>query len=223
MARSFTPETLRRRAAAAAQERQLVIEAATRLFGSRGYHETSIREIAAAAGFSIGALYQRFESKDALYGDVVEQHFGRIWAALDAALESHTEFVPRLLAVTSAFFHHVVEHRTFLRMYELHRPTIAEPYQTRIEQMRKRERSRSALVTVFTQGKTDGYLGDEDPDLLGTMYYGMLNRLALRHLSNRRPLPTPERLAAIFLNGAAAGGAKRVPRITSAPVSTRPR
>ena len=57
-----------------------------------------MREIAADAGFSIGALYQRFESKDALYGDVVEQHFGRIWAALDAALESHTEFVPRLMA-----------------------------------------------------------------------------------------------------------------------------
>ncbi|MFT8871472.1 MAG: helix-turn-helix domain-containing protein [Sporolactobacillus sp.] len=43
-----------------------VIDAATRLFIRPGYAETKMKEIAAAANLSVGALYHLFESKEAL-------------------------------------------------------------------------------------------------------------------------------------------------------------
>jgi AcrR family transcriptional regulator len=43
-----------------------VLEAATRLFAERGYESTSVNEVAAEAGVSIGALYKYFPDKPAL-------------------------------------------------------------------------------------------------------------------------------------------------------------
>jgi AcrR family transcriptional regulator len=46
--------------------RQRILECALRLFGSRGYEETTMREIAAEAGYSPGLTYRYFKSKEEL-------------------------------------------------------------------------------------------------------------------------------------------------------------
>lgn len=48
--------------------RRRILEAALRLFGSRGFEETSVAEIARAAGVSKGLVYHYFDTK----GDVLE-------------------------------------------------------------------------------------------------------------------------------------------------------
>jgi AcrR family transcriptional regulator len=44
-----------------------LLKAASRVFGRRGYHDASLREIAEEAGVSKGALYYNFASKDDLF------------------------------------------------------------------------------------------------------------------------------------------------------------
>lgn len=46
--------------------RQRILESALLLFGSQGYEQTTMREIAAAAGYSPGLTYRYFESKEEL-------------------------------------------------------------------------------------------------------------------------------------------------------------
>jgi AcrR family transcriptional regulator len=50
-----------------AQTRERLLNAARRVFASRGYHGASVEEIAAEAGFSTGALYSNFDGKEALF------------------------------------------------------------------------------------------------------------------------------------------------------------
>ena len=50
------------------KRRRQVVDAAVRLFIKKGFHKTTTREIAKAAGFSIGTLYEYVKSKeDVLY------------------------------------------------------------------------------------------------------------------------------------------------------------
>ncbi len=49
-----------------AERRQQIVDEAYRLFATRGYHGSSLREIAAAAGMSLGSLQYHFGSKDDL-------------------------------------------------------------------------------------------------------------------------------------------------------------
>ena len=55
--------------------RERLLDAAEKLFAQRGFDGTSIRDIAARSGDTIGTLSYHFGSKDALLGEVVRRRF----------------------------------------------------------------------------------------------------------------------------------------------------
>ena len=48
------------------RRRERIVEAAATCFALKGFHQTSMREISAAAGVSLGNLYNHFDSKSDL-------------------------------------------------------------------------------------------------------------------------------------------------------------
>jgi AcrR family transcriptional regulator len=75
----------------AAQERSrltvnVILEATTRILIKEGYDRASTNKIAAAAGVSIGSLYQYFPSKEALVAAVSERHTREVFELMHKAL-----------------------------------------------------------------------------------------------------------------------------------------
>ena len=71
------------------QEReQLILQAAEQLMIERGYHETSIDDIAARVGISKGTVYLHFASKEDLVIALVERGMRQLIAALDGILST---------------------------------------------------------------------------------------------------------------------------------------
>lgn len=66
--------------------RQRILESALRLFASRGYEETTMREIAAEAGYSPGLTYRYFASKEELVLVLYQN--------LDEELDRYTQALP---------------------------------------------------------------------------------------------------------------------------------
>jgi AcrR family transcriptional regulator len=60
--------------------REELIAAAEDLFVARGFHATSVDEIALAAGYTKGAVYSNFESKEDLFFAVYERRVDRVVA-----------------------------------------------------------------------------------------------------------------------------------------------
>ncbi len=69
-----TPRTRLTRGQSQEQTRQRLIEAACRHVAERGFNAASVRDIAEAAGYSQGAFYSNFKSKEALLLDLLQQH-----------------------------------------------------------------------------------------------------------------------------------------------------
>jgi AcrR family transcriptional regulator len=90
----LTPE--RRRA----MTRQHLLEAAAIVFARKGFHESTLDEVAATAGFSKGAVYSNFKSKDDLFVELLDDRVNREFAVVSEVLEggSHekTEQFPRI-------------------------------------------------------------------------------------------------------------------------------
>lgn len=63
--------------------RQLIVEAAGRLFSERGYHAASMEEIAAGVGITATALYRHFPNKYALFAECAHAMVDRLVGALD--------------------------------------------------------------------------------------------------------------------------------------------
>lgn len=59
------------------QTRERLLEAAAQVFSRRGFHATSVDEIAAEAGFSKGAVYSNFAGKEELLLALIDQRFER--------------------------------------------------------------------------------------------------------------------------------------------------
>jgi AcrR family transcriptional regulator len=80
--------------------RARILEAALGLFRKRGFEETTMREVASAAGMSLGAAYHYFPSKEAIvfafYERTQEEHDARV---RDALAEGPRDLRARLGAV----------------------------------------------------------------------------------------------------------------------------
>lgn len=50
--------------------RDKIVEAALHSFTHKGFHQTSMRDIALAAGVSVGNLYNHFAGKEALIDEI---------------------------------------------------------------------------------------------------------------------------------------------------------
>ncbi|MET1412724.1 TetR family transcriptional regulator [Roseibium sp. HPY-6] len=60
------------RADKTAQRRQLIVEAAAKLFILKGFHQTGMRDIAGEAGISLGNLYNHFNGKHEIIAAIAE-------------------------------------------------------------------------------------------------------------------------------------------------------
>jgi AcrR family transcriptional regulator len=85
--------------------RAAIVEAAYRLFLRNGYHGTSMRDIAEAAGIALGGIYNHFGTKEDIYvAMVAERHpFANIVPALqgangDSVEELVTDAATRMIA-----------------------------------------------------------------------------------------------------------------------------
>ncbi len=69
MPRALTREELQ------AQTREIVLAAAEKVFLQKGFHATTVAQIAAEAGRTQGSIYSNFESKDALCQQLLRIHY----------------------------------------------------------------------------------------------------------------------------------------------------
>lgn len=80
------------------RRRAEILLAAETCFTARGFHATSMAEIASAAGLSLGLLYRYFENKDALVLASAARERAEAIAALEA-LADEPEFIEHLIAL----------------------------------------------------------------------------------------------------------------------------
>ena len=87
------------------ERRALIVDAAGRLFGERGYDATRLDDVASAAGVTKPILYRHFADKTALYLALLERHredLGSFAAAVPAA-GSLEERLRAVLVVWAAY------------------------------------------------------------------------------------------------------------------------
>ena len=92
------PEAERRRltrAEAKARTRQRLLDSAARIFAQKGFGGATLEEIAESAGYSTGAMYANFGSKDQLFMEVVAAHRSR---AAARRIEQVTQILDEALA-----------------------------------------------------------------------------------------------------------------------------
>lgn len=107
-----------RRRLTAEERRSGILDAALAVFSARGYHPSSIDDIAREAGISKALIYEHFDSKQGLYADLLERNAGELFERLGSAIEGVEvdAGAARLASGLDAFFAFVEERRDAWRI-----------------------------------------------------------------------------------------------------------
>ena len=70
--------------------RSQIIDAALVCFAKRGFHQTSMHDISAEAGISVGLIYRYFENKEAVISAMADRHKKEIGELLGRARQAPT-------------------------------------------------------------------------------------------------------------------------------------
>jgi AcrR family transcriptional regulator len=127
------------------ERRGLIVEAAGRLFGERGYEGARLDDIAAAAGVTKPILYRHFESKRGLYLALLAQHRDDL-ATFAAAIPAAGPPEVRLRTVLDVWFSYVEDHSYAWKMLFRDTGGGAEIHAFRLE---VHARARAVLVELI--------------------------------------------------------------------------
>lgn len=93
-----------KREKAAQDKRRLILDSAREVFIENGLEGASLRAVAARAGYTPAALYFHFDSKEALYAEVLAQSLASLEDYVQSSLQSETSTEKRLFRAAIAFF-----------------------------------------------------------------------------------------------------------------------
>jgi AcrR family transcriptional regulator len=163
----------KRTAANAAKTRDEILAKATSLFAEQGYAATSAREISAAAGVTVGAMFHHFESKL----DLFEKVFEVLELKLDAQAKAASN--PKLgLGVLETFLAGVRRSLDFAEQRDFHRIVFVEAPVVLGEDRWREVDSRLGLKTVMAGTRAliaAGYIADRPVKPIAILLLGAMN------------------------------------------------
>jgi AcrR family transcriptional regulator len=159
--------------------------AALHLFAQKGVAETSVRDIAAAAGVSDGALYRHFPSKDELVRALFAARYGELARVL-GQLAGGGSFATRLRALVHGLCGlHDREPDVFNFMLVVQHEQLPR-YDNRAGS------PVDGLRALIRAGIADGELPEQDPDLATAIVMGIIVQPATFKLYGRITGPMGE-------------------------------
>ena len=154
--------------------RRRLLEAAERIFAELGYHDASIVKITEAAGVGQGTFYLYFDSKKAVFDELVLDLNARVRHAMtEAAARGETRAEKELYGF-GAFFRFTAEHPALYRI--IRQAEFVSPETLHLHY----ERLTSGYTTGLRQAMEAGEVAEGDAEVLAWSLMGIGELVGMR-------------------------------------------
>lgn len=156
--------------------KQLLLDAAVKLFSTNGYAETSLQQLVDEAGLTKGAFYHHYRSKEEILRQIhdafIDEQLARATAAVEAASTPSQALRSLIRSEMQALHQHQDVVTVFLRERRAFSPGTWQVIR------RKRDRLENVVVGLMKEGMAAGEFRDGDPRLIA---YGVLGMIHWAH------------------------------------------
>ena len=195
------------------QEREeLILQAADELIREKGYHDTSIDDIAARVGISKGTVYLHFDSKDDLVFALMERGMRQLVTTLDDILSSPGTPREKLNAVLRHMYAGMMRRQSMELMEALFRNPALH---TRLMERREMFSAiwgdpQRRITKLIEEGKAAGEFDHDIPTpVMLSLFWSMLSPQHFKPLIVEEHMPgdlVVVHLSRFFFKGVAPGG-----------------
>lgn len=152
--------------------KEAIDRAALRLFAEHGVAGTSIKEIAAAAGVSQGAMYRHYTTKEEMARHLFLSNYVALTGRLEAVCAEEGSFRPRIAGLVAAFC------ALFDADEDLFRFLLLSQHEHLRDLTRDVRTPVDVLVDVMAQAGAVGDIPPGDPNLLAAAVMGIVLQVA---------------------------------------------
>ncbi|MCU1452285.1 MAG: transcriptional regulator, TetR family [Acidimicrobiales bacterium] len=157
--------------------RSQLLDAAEEVFGSKGYHEATLKEVAELAGFSVGSVYSFFENKDDLFRQIYLRRSEDFMPGLREVVASKGTAIEVLHLVVTYQVQFFRDHPHFGRLYLFHSGHVmgSEPapgFDPAI--VASFEEAMTLQSGLFARGQQAGHVRRGDPAVLSRLFSGLV-------------------------------------------------
>jgi len=173
-----------------AHTRACLMSSAAKVFARRGLQQASIDDVAEDAGFTKGAFYANFKSKEELFLAMLDERFAEKLEQIEGLAESDEELEQEARRVGEAFGRYVPADREWQRLFFEFAAHAARNEDFREELVTRYRALRERIAAAFERRADD--FGIEPPVPAGQialMTFAMGNGIALERLLEPDAVP----------------------------------
>jgi TetR/AcrR family transcriptional regulator len=154
-----------------------LLDAAEEVFGRKGFHETTLKEVAELAEFSVGSVYSFFENKDDLFRQIFlrrGEEYMTGAAEVFASAAAPIEQLHALVEFQVGFFR---SHPHFGRLYLRTSGAAILSDESRVDSVvsERYDESMRRQADLFRRGQATKQLCAGDPDVLARLFSGIVS------------------------------------------------
>lgn len=169
--------------------REQILTAARRCFLRNGLHNTSMQDLIAEAGLSVGAVYRYFKSKDEIINAMTQQVAGGLAAELDEVAARDLPLIDAMSAALDVIDVQLGPDGNFPLVVQVWGEAVRDPAIGAIIRERYLE-LRGPFRTIAAQAVARGELpAGTDPEVVATVLFGVLPGYGLQ----RKLIGTPDK------------------------------
>lgn len=188
------------------QHRHQVLEAAEAVFAEKGFHNATVQEIAARAEFAVGTIYNMFESKTVIYGELVEMRAQQYIERAQHAMEQAADPVEKIRALIAAKLGFFDANQRFFQIFTRATSGGQEqlPFGPSENTRRMLGEYMEQVSGVFAEGIRSGAFAEADPRLLTLIVEGMTNAVIAHSIhtgGQKLDAATPENIQRVVFCG----------------------
>ncbi len=151
---------------ATASRRTELMRLAGHLFAERGFKNTTVRDIADAAGILSGSLYHHFDSKESIVDELLSSFQTQLFASYDEILATHDDVRDKIDAIVRASFDAIDQHHDEVAIFQNDAAHLQQ-FERFSYLGEHNRRFRAMWVDLLDEGVRSGALrGDLDAELV---------------------------------------------------------
>ena len=186
-----------------------ILDQAVKIFAAKGFHKTTMAQIAKASGFSTGSLYHFFRGKEDLYSVMVMEKVRMMYDEIMGAVSREPSIDGMIRALVISHFAYVEHHIDFYRLLVGHESGLrSEGLKKLRDNMLDEHRKHVEWIEdLLRDGIRQQVLRDLDTKSLANALMGIIAYSKFAWITNPSGaslLGTVEDVLDVFLRGAAA-------------------
>ena len=165
-----------RSAAAAAEKRRLILDAAVRVFARQGFHTCRVSDIADEAGVAYGLVYHYFRSKDEVLDTLFLERWNVLLDAIREVDEQDTPARDKLYAIASFIVDSYRHDPDLMKVIIVEVTRAANSFgRTHLDQIRQ---AYDLIEAIVAKAQADGEFKDTvTPQFAALAFYGAIEQV----------------------------------------------